>query len=370
LAITCAVVHNHPIHYKHLLFCALAKLGLEFEVLFVAGSSSQRIERPLPTRNEYRYTIGFEGPYEGATAIATAKYIWSTLNRLSPRVVIIAGYYDIADWTALAWSILNRKHAILWAESNAFDRPRGFLKEAVKSVFVKNCHCAHVYGKTNADYIAQLGMPRARIYIKRAVANTDLFLSSETIVSPVKTGPLRLLYVGRFAEEKNLGFLLRAFARVTQATKTPRIVLELVGYGPLERQLRSLSVELGIESIVTFPGKALQSDLPAIYRRADVFVLPSVYEPWGLVAIEAMLCGLPVLASTQCGCTGDLDIPKTGWSFSPYDLTTLAELLEMLSHVDRARLREMGAAARTLASQYSPENCATIVYGSVAEAAL
>ena len=72
------------------------------------------------------------------------------------------------------------------------------------------------------------------------------------------------------------------------------MVLDLVGYGPLEDELRGLAKELGILTLVRFRGKFLQAELPAIYRSADAFILPSLVEPWGLVVNEAMLCGLPV----------------------------------------------------------------------------
>ena len=59
-----------------------------------------------------------------------------------------------------------------------------------------------------------------------------------------------------------------------------------------------------------------EEELASVYGGADAFVLPSLSEPWGLVVNEAMLCGLPVLVSTQCGCATDLAQPETGWQ--PY----------------------------------------------------
>jgi glycosyltransferase involved in cell wall biosynthesis len=109
----------------------------------------------------------------------------------------------------------------------------------------------------------------------------------------------------------------------------------------------------------------LQAQLPEIYQRADAFVLPSTQEPWGLVANEAMLCGLPVILSTQCGCTKDLLTPDTGWSFPPWDQSALTSLLEIVAATPRERLRQMGGMGRNLAKEYSPETCAEVVFKTV-----
>jgi glycosyltransferase involved in cell wall biosynthesis len=359
-----AIIHNHPIHYKHLLFSELAKQDIDFEVLFTGASSGQRIERPLPENGEYRYRIGWDGPYEGAPAMRTARFVWRTLSELRPRAVIISGYYDVAAWAGWLWALRHKAGTILWSESNVFDHPRWAWRELPKKIFVWHCDLAHVYGQSNLEYIRKLGMPLDRIFIKRAVADTERFLEDNTAEHP-KPGYKVLLYVGRFSPEKNLGWLLRAFRRVQQDPENPRMILDLVGYGPLEDELRELAKALGISPLVRFRGKFLQAELRAIYRSADALILPSVIEPWGLVVNEAMLCGLPVLVSTQCGCAADLARPETGWTFSPWAESTLANLLEEIAETPRAVLEEKGRAARQLAAQYSPQNCAVIVTKTV-----
>src|SRR5215469_10363810 len=93
-----AIIHNHPIHYQHLLFCELAKKGLDFEVLFLASSSSARMHAPLPAKGEYSYSIGHAGPYETAKPMGTSRFVWRSLNRLRPAVVILCGWADAAMW--------------------------------------------------------------------------------------------------------------------------------------------------------------------------------------------------------------------------------------------------------------------------------
>ncbi|HEY67891.1 MAG TPA: glycosyltransferase family 4 protein [Thermoflexia bacterium] len=103
-----------------------------------------------------------------------------------------------------------------------------------------------------------------------------------------------LLYVGRLAEEKNLDFLLRAFARIVAARPQARLVL--VGKGLHERGLRRTAQKLGLGGHLIFTGAVPHDEIPHYAAAADVFVFPSVTETQGLVLIEAMAAGTPVVA--------------------------------------------------------------------------
>ena len=361
---TVAIVHNHPIHYQHLLFCELARRGLDFEVLFVAAFSGNRIESPLPKNLEYPYSIGHAGSYETAKRIKSALFICKALNRIRPAIVIISGYSDAAAWTAWLWANLRRTKRILWSESNVFDHPRYLWRELAKRVFVTGCDSAHVYGTSGLEYLERLGMARSRIRTKRAIANTALFLNHGGVADQSGKA-IRLLFCGRLSPEKNLPFLMRAFARLDQDTESPRMVLKLVGYGPLEHALRDLAEELGILKIVDFAGGRQQADLPMVFRSSDVLILPSTSETWGVVVNEAMLSGLPVAVSARCGCAADLVKPQTGWIFSPDDEVELAKLLDRIADTQIDVLKEMGRTARSMAAEYSPENCAKAVLENI-----
>jgi glycosyltransferase involved in cell wall biosynthesis len=358
--LTAAIIHNHPIHYKELLFRELTARGFSFEVLFTASSSLDRLD----TSNAgYRSRCGYAGPYETAPARETVRFVWSSLNELRPGVVIISGYYDVAAWTAWTWAELHRRPKLLWAESNVFDHPRTWWKETVKSAFVRRCDAADVYGRSSLAYLCELGMPEDRITTKRAVLDTRLFSypGPRCIDRPYQV----LLYVGRFAPEKNLEFLLRVFGGMQQGRRDPSLVLALVGYGPLEARLRALASDLGLGRSVQFWGAAQQRELPSFYRRADALILPSLRESWGLVVLEAMGCGLPAIVSDRCGCVADVVTSETGWTFDPHDAASLARVLDSFRRSSPARLERMGRAAAGIASEYSPENCARLVLNSV-----
>lgn len=103
-----------------------------------------------------------------------------------------------------------------------------------------------------------------------------------------------LLYVGRLAEEKNLDFLLRAFARIV--TARPQARLLLVGKGSRERRLRRMARKLDLGEQVIFTGAIPHDEVPHYAAAADLFVFSSVAETQGLVLIEAMAAGTPAVA--------------------------------------------------------------------------
>jgi 1,2-diacylglycerol 3-alpha-glucosyltransferase len=359
------IVHNHPIHYKHLLFTELKKIGLDFDVLYQGGQSSIRHERIELGDRFYRSHIAYPGPYESAPFLTRAWFTWRKMVELHPDVSVISGYYAIECWVAWAWAKLHGRPIVLWYESNEFDYPRHWPLEVVKNVFVKGCYRAHVYGQTNRAYLVKLGMPFDQIDIKRAVVDVDRFSVPQRREPRSETRLLRLLYVGRFAPEKNLHFLLRAYARYVRQVAKSEMQLVLAGSGPSESRLRLEAAELKIDNLVEFKGYTPQKDLGELYRSADCFILPSTREPWGLVALEAMLARLPVLISTQCGCAEDVVSAKTGWKFSPWDEEALARLLVELPRIPPERLNQMGDAAYSVAKDYSAPNCAKTVLNSL-----
>ncbi len=360
-----AIIHSIPISYQHLLFSELAGTGLEFEVLFTAAASVHRPERIRLDEATYRFRVGYEGYYEEAPPLHSFLFVLKSLESLRPSVVIIPGWSDAAAWAAWLWALTRRRPRILWMESTAEDHQRTMWKELFKRIYVKPFHLAHVYGTKSKEYMCELGFSAERVLTGRVLVNNGLFAPGECARSRATR---RILYVGRLAAEKNLETLLRAF-RIALSRQTPaRLSLVLVGSGPEESRLRALAAALGIQDHVEFRGAITQDGLPPIYQSADVLVLPSVSEPWGLVVNEAMLCGLPAIVSDRCGCAPDLITPGTGWTFPPLDAEGLARRLIEVAGMPEQKLSEMGRAARMRALAYSPAKCARSVVSCVEHA--
>jgi glycosyltransferase involved in cell wall biosynthesis len=131
-------------------------------------------------------------------------------------------------------------------------------------------------------------------------------------------------------------------------------LLVFAGEGPLHQSLEAEAAKLGIAERVRFLGFANQTQLPAIYTAADLMVLPSAYDAFGVVVNEAMLCGCPVAASDHVGAARDLiEHGRTGFVYPCGDIEALAAILGQALE-NRAPLSAMGAAARARMESWSP----------------
>jgi 1,2-diacylglycerol 3-alpha-glucosyltransferase len=175
-----------------------------------------------------------------------------------------------------------------------------------------------------------------------------------------------LLFVGRIAREKGLGMLLEAFARVHQ--QRPNAHLLLVGTGPFEQEARALARRLGLQLAVTFAGAVPHEHIPAYYRAADLFVFSSTTETQGLVLIESMAAGTPVVAVEAPGAS---DVLHGGGLLTRPNSEDLARgILAALS--DGGARERMVHEAVDIAREYSVQSAADrmiAVYERVLEAA-
>ena len=356
-----AVLHNHPIHYKHLLFTAIASLGVEVDVIFTARSSDLRTASLQPAGENYHSHFLSDGSFESLPQFLTALRAVRMLERCHPDVVIIGGYSYLPTWSILAWAKLRQMPIAFWFQSNRFDQPRHALKELAKKVFVNACDVAQVYGKSSREYLEYLGMDPSAIMVKGATVNSGIFMKRR---AAFHSDFRRFVYVGRFSPEKNLPRLLEAF-RI--ASNKSRAELVLVGYGPEEPLLRQKLCDLGLNESVVFAGPKTQDETSQIIAGSDCLVLPSLSEPWGLVANEALCSGIPIIVSNRCGCAPDLVTEDTGWMFEAEDTEELAGALAEVCRLPLERLREMGQAAVELSAEYSPEACAKRILTNLEE---
>ncbi len=169
---------------------------------------------------------------------------------------------------------------------------------------------------------------------------------------------------GRLAPEKDWATLFRAFAEVRQRfDRSPKLIL--LGDGPLEDELRGLAARLGIVESVDMPGAVGHDAVIETLQRSSVFVLPSRFEGLGMVAIEAMQCGVPTITADYESSCEYIDHGVTGHRFSRGDVSALGDLLVWHNnHPDRSRA--IGRRGREfVAKEYSEEAtfaCQMIAY--------
>src|SRR4029077_14580741 len=144
--------------------------------------------------------------------------------------------------------------------------------------------------------------------------------------------------------------LVEAFA----LANVPESYLLFAGDGPLRKDIEYRAQALGISERVRFLGFMNQSELPAVYRSSDLLVLPSLYEPFGLVVNEVMVCGCPVAVSDRVGAKYDLVRHSVnGFVFPATNVEALAAVLREFFSDSRMRDR-MSVAARQRMETWSP----------------
>ena len=190
--------------------------------------------------------------------------------------------------------------------------------------------------------VVPCGVDTARFRpMERSPIRRDLGLASD--------GPV-VLFVGRIEPLKGIDVLLRAAAQLEA-----RFRLLVVGGDAKDTQrkgeLMALASELGISSKVTFLDAVPHDELPLYYNAADICVVPSYYESFGLVAVEAMACGVPVVASRVGGLKDTVQDGQTGYLVPWRCPEPFAERLELLLSNEPLR-RSLGREARTAAERF------------------
>jgi glycosyltransferase involved in cell wall biosynthesis len=264
------------------------------------------------------------------------------LSTSNIATICVAGYGRPEYIFFLVWGRVTGRKVIMFAESWY---PSSSIFDKLKALLIRSCcHGVLVSGERALKHFSQrFNLSQKRLKIGYSVVDNTHFSNA----APSQQR-LQLLCIARFATEKNLQLLIRSFCNSSLATSNWE--LKLVGGGPLEPELRSAAEG----KPVTVLSWQSYDDLPRLYSEASVFVLPSVFEPWGLVVNEAMASGLPVVLSREVGCMPDLlREGHNGWAFTGTHEGELTRIFDKIAALTPAQLKEMGNASKAIIDTYS-----------------
>ena len=179
--------------------------------------------------------------------------------------------------------------------------------------------------------------------------DTDLFCPSPRDLAVPRDQAFSVLFVGRLIERKGVVHLVRAFGELAANDGSSRLVI--VGDGPERLRLERLSRDLGIGGRVDFRGAMPQAELPTIYRRASVFVMPALQEGMSNAVLEAMASGLPIVITPTGGSEA---IRDNGAIVAACDASSIRNAL-VTYRDDPELLRRHGRQSRALAEAMSWE---------------
>lgn len=280
------------------------------------------------------------------------------LIRHRPDVLVLHGYGRATNLVALAVAKMLGARVLMRGDTRgSAHRPRSAVRAAIKRTLFRLVDGCIAIGSDNRDYYRTLGVAERRISFSPMSVDNDAFAlrardrdirADERRALGVGDATTLVLYAGKLTRQKRIGDLIEAFRRVRHDTDA---VLVIAGSGPDESRLRELAS--GMRDRVRFLGFRNQTELPRVYAAADLFVLPSGDESWGLVVNEAMAAGLAVIVSDDIGAAPDLvDGKDTGIVYPCGDVDRLAEALERLLAAPAERER-MGRNAAKLIERWS-----------------
>ncbi|HVE77045.1 MAG TPA: glycosyltransferase [Actinomycetota bacterium] len=283
--------------------------------------------------------------------------LWRLIRSSNFDVVVCYGYRQVSFWIAIAAAKMSRSALVLSTDAHDLQSRQGsLLKRLVKGpllrVVYRLADGSLAPSTRSRKFLAELGVRRP--YLTPYVVDNAFFASKSA-----KSGKLGLrvdlgwpkksvvaLFMGKLVAWKRPGDVLEAAARVDGL----RVLM--AGDGPLRAELEHRASMPDLNGRVEFLGFVNQSEAPRIYASSDVLVLPSSYEPFGVVVNEAFACGVPAVVSDACGASDDLVADEeTGFVFHTGDVEDLAHLLSRFV-AESGLAAKLGTGARQRISQW------------------
>ena len=367
-----AVVFHHMGPYHH------ARLNAAADRLSVTGIewSAKGYDAWGAAESPARYQKVSLFPEATAHCPGNAKLkqaFWTALEQARPDVVAVNGWNNFGSLISANCCVHRGIPMVVMSESSRQDEHRTSWKEAIKRRIAGLYSAALVGGQRHIEYLAELGMPRERIFTGYDVVDNRYFRHKAEEVRSQRL-EVRQKYAlpenyflasARFIEKKNLARLVQAYAEYRRRSEVRSQKSEVgndnapwdlvvLGDGPLKADLCRLISDLRLNEHVHLPGFKPYEELPFYYALANAFVHASTTEQWGLVVNEAIASGLPVIVSNRCGCAPEL-VNGNGFTFDPSNEDELAtRLLEMASLSDQER-KHLGNNSSRIAANFAPE---------------
>ena len=225
--------------------------------------------------------------------------IGKKLTSLDPTHLIVSGFSAPPFLEAIVWARKHNIPLVQWYYSHALSsRFRGGLIHWMRGLILRRADAWATAGTMARDYLINMGIPSERVVLVSNPVDVCAFNYGVDDIR-VRNGPARILYIGQFIERKGIVLLVEAFRQMKCEAK-----LRLVGYGSQEVELREVSADM--DNVEILPPTRNPKEAAKHYRWADIVVMPSTREVWGLVVNEALAAGCYVLSSNVAGVTPDL----------------------------------------------------------------
>ena len=322
-----AIISSHPIQYNAPIFSLLAKEPLvELMVFYTWGEAAlgskydpdfgKEINWDIPLLEGYNYTF-IKNISKEPGSHHFKGIINPTLNEeieaWKPNVVWVWGWSFNSHLKALRY-FKGRIPVWFRGDSTLLNEPNRFsVKKVARRLILTYVYHyidkAFYVGTNNKNYFKVHGVSEDKLVYAPHVIDNIRFskmtnddnceIEKLRVKYGFKNTDIILLFAGKFEKVKNIEFLIQYL----KTTQIDNLKLLIVGNGILEKKLKNLSSKLQNIIFIDFQNQSL---MPYIYKLANVYVLPSLQDTWGLSINESLACGTPVIVSNMCGGAIDL----------------------------------------------------------------
>lgn len=281
--------------------------------------------------------------------------IKAEIEAFQPDVILVSGWFMPEYLEICKWFKQGGGFVVAYSDTQYYGRwkqrlgcvlSRWRLHPAIDVIWVA--------GERQREYARRLGYSASQIWEPMLCCDVEHFSKFR---KPHASPERSFLFVGRFVKDKGIDILCEAYQRYRDAVVEPWS-LSLIGSGA---GLKDYNRQQGISIL----GFVQPKDLPKAMASASCFVLPSRFEPWGVVVQEAAAVGLPLITSDACGAS--VHLLRNGWNGYLIDtgsVEALAKAMVRMHNLSESRIGLMGERSRILADQFTPDRWAlTLVDG-------
>lgn len=336
--------------------------NLEIETTLLAGYKSKFLKNHAPNGSYLKSLVGLAN-----------LGVWKQISQDRPDVVIIMSWMNPTWWLIILACIKHRIPTMFMTDANFHsEKLKKPWKSWIKRKLLGNLIFSHISGflcagDANRRLYTHFGVPPERLfpfayswgYKKFLLESNELKNEKEALRKQYgfPSDTTIFLYCGRLSSEKGVIELLRAYEKVPNDRKA----LVLVGDGPLRDAMKEIVAEYKLDTVY-FMGYQNRNDIGKFYTLADILVLPSIRETWGMVVNEALCFSLPIIASDQVGAGVDLVTPqRNGYIFPAGDISALTNQLSKVLNLTDEDWLKMRNHSRRVIEDWTNRDIATIL---------
>ena len=355
-----AIVTNVPAPYRVPVWHRVSQTeGISLELIFCAPA---HIDTSFNS-SEYGFGSHFlSGQYQiGERRFMHSDLgVWTVLNLLKPDVVITTGYIPTFLF-AFVWAISHRiPHIAMTDGTVRSEKSLSWLHHFVRRIVLGSSAAFVGACEGSSDLFKQYGVAKHLIHKSHLCADNKRFSCLPTL------DPVDFIFCGRFLTHKQPLFAMQV-AHATAVHLGRKTAIDFVGSGIMEPEMLNYAAAISDLVSCRFLGYATQAELPRHYANAKIFLFPSEWDPWGVVANEACATGLPVIVSPHAGVAGELVIDGYNGYVRELDLSLWAEAAVALL-TDEKLYNDFQKHSREQVVEYNFDNSASGLTDAIRQA--